>query len=179
MTAIAGIVHKGTVYIGGDSAGVDSGLSLVVRADAKVFVNGPMVLGFTSSFRMGQLLRYAFTPPPCPKRADVHRYMVTDFIDAVRKTLKKGGYAKIENKVEEGGTFLVGFRGRLFEINGDFQVGEGVDPYGAVGIGRDLVLGALFASEGRAPEERIHTALAAAERFGAAVRAPFTVVKEP
>jgi hypothetical protein len=36
MTAIVGLVQAGSVYIGGDSAGV-SGMSLTVRADAKVF----------------------------------------------------------------------------------------------------------------------------------------------
>ena len=179
MTAIAAVVHDGRVYIGADSAGVDDTLALVVRADAKVFVNGPMVFGFCGSFRMGQLLRYAFTPPPMTKRGDVDRYMVTRFIDAVRKCLKKGGFAKVDDKVEEGGNFLVGFRGRLFEIDSDFQVGEGLDPYRAVGIGRDVVLGALYATDGQRPEERIHMALAAAERFGAAVRGPFSVVREP
>jgi hypothetical protein len=52
VTAIVGLVHEGTVYIGGDSAGV-SGYSMTVRADAKVFTVGPYLLGFTTSFRMG------------------------------------------------------------------------------------------------------------------------------
>ena len=38
MTAIVGLAQSGAVYIGGDSAGV-SGMSLTVRADAKVFRN--------------------------------------------------------------------------------------------------------------------------------------------
>ncbi len=54
MTAIVGLVHNATVYIGGDSAGV-SGYSMTVRADSKVFTIGPYLMGFTTSFRMGQL----------------------------------------------------------------------------------------------------------------------------
>ena len=58
MTCIVGLVHEGVVYIGGDSAGV-GGMSLTVRADEKVFQNGEFLMGFTTSFRMGQLLRYS------------------------------------------------------------------------------------------------------------------------
>ena len=63
MTCIVGLVHEGTVFIGGDSAGV-AGLSLVVRADEKVFRNGDFLMDFTTSFRMGQLLRYNPDSPP-------------------------------------------------------------------------------------------------------------------
>lgn len=41
MTCIVGVAEGGKVWIGGDSAGVDSGnYSLTVRADRKVFRNG-------------------------------------------------------------------------------------------------------------------------------------------
>ena len=50
MTAIAAIVQDNVVYIGGDSAGV-GGYSLEVRKDPKVFITGPFVMGFTTSFR--------------------------------------------------------------------------------------------------------------------------------
>ncbi|WP_245320978.1 hypothetical protein [Bradyrhizobium sp. NAS96.2] len=53
MTCIVGLVDKGQVFIGGDSAGVNAErLALVVRNDRKVFRNGDFVMGFTSSFRM-------------------------------------------------------------------------------------------------------------------------------
>jgi hypothetical protein len=48
VTAIAGFVHKGSVWIGGDSAGV-ADYDLHIRADQKVFVNGEFGFGFTSS----------------------------------------------------------------------------------------------------------------------------------
>lgn len=62
MTCIVGLVDKGSIYMGGDSAGV-AGLSVTTRADEKVFLNGPFIMGFTTSFRMGQILRYKFVPP--------------------------------------------------------------------------------------------------------------------
>ena len=97
MTAIVGLVHERAVHLGGDSAGV-AGWSLTVRADSKVFTNGPYVMGFTTSFRMGQLLRYALQAPH--PEGDLERFMATTFIDAVRRCLKDGGWAKKDSERE-------------------------------------------------------------------------------
>lgn len=175
MTAIVGLVHDDTVYIGGDSAGV-GGYSLTVRADVKVFANGPYVMGFTSSFRMGQLLHHALKAPE--PDGDLEAFMTTTFIDAVRDCLKDGGWAKKDSEREEGGIFLVGVVGRLFCIHSDYQVAEAADGYAAVGCGDDVALGALYATtrSRMAPEKRIKLALQAAERFSAGVRGPFAYV---
>ncbi|RKH05085.1 hypothetical protein [Corallococcus carmarthensis] len=176
MTCIAGVVHQGRVYVGGDSAGSNS-WQLVVRKDAKVFRNGPYVLGFTTSFRMGQVLRHAFRPPPPPRRTSaLERFMVVDFVDALRATLKDAGFAHQENGQERGGHFLVGVCGRLFTVEDDYQVGESRDSFAAVGCGADVARGALFATKGAKPVERVRTALRAAERFNNGVRGPFLVV---
>lgn len=180
MTAIVGLVHDGTVHLGGDSAGV-GGYSLTVRADVKVFTTGPYVMGFTTSFRMGQLLRYSLDAPPPPQdAASLDRFMATTFIDAVRECLKAGGWAKKSDEREEGGNFLVGVQGRLFEIQSDYQIALAADEYAAVGCGYELALGALFATarSRMAPEKRLRVALDAAERFSAGVRGPFAYVSE-
>ena len=59
MTCIVGLVDNGKIYMGGDSAGV-SNLDIRIRADQKVFKTGEFIMGFTSSFRMGDLLKYDF-----------------------------------------------------------------------------------------------------------------------
>jgi len=178
MTAIAGLVENNTIWIGGDSAGV-GGLSLVVRKDPKVFVNGGMIFGFTSSFRMGNLLHYSFKPPKKPKKIGVVSYMNTLFIDAVRKCFKTGGYSQVHSSQESGGAFLVGFGGKLFCIESDFQVGIPMAPYYAVGCGRDLILGSLHTTQGLnlSPKKRIRLALESAEEFSAGVCGPFLIKK--
>ena len=174
MTCIVGLVENGTVYLGGDSAGVNGSLHLTVRADPKVFRNGPCLIGYTSSFRMGQLLRYKLEPPLCAPATDPLEYLATSFVDAVRGTLKAGGMASKENDVEQGGAFLVGYRGRLFTIHEDYQVGESTVPYAAVGCGAPYALGALFAAPPTVtPDVRLRVALEAAEQFSAGVRRPF------
>jgi ATP-dependent protease HslVU (ClpYQ) peptidase subunit len=174
LTCIVGVVEGNTVHIGGDSAGV-GGYSLTVRADQKVFRNGPMLFGFTSSFRMGQLLRYALTIPDHDPRVETEKYMAVTFVNAVRDCLKSHGFAKRSNEVEEGGTFLVGYKGRLFCIQDDYQVAEAADGYDAVGCGHDIAKGALVATPDRPARERVEKALSAAERYSAGVRAPFLV----
>lgn len=179
MTCVAALIHDNTIYMGADSAGV-SDFDLVVRADQKVFLNDEFLIGFTSSFRMGQLLRYALKPPKFrPEEKDLYEYMVTDFVDAVRDCLKKGGYAQNDNGEEVGGCFLVGVRGRLFQIDSDYQVGESIQPYAAVGCGRAYALGVLSVTNTTDPEYRIKLALGSAEKFNVGVRGPFVVLKTP
>lgn len=184
MTCIVGLVHEHAVYIGGDSAGV-GGWTITGRADAKVFRNGPFLIAYTTSFRLGQLLRYAFTPPPQPADMDTFRYMVVDFINALRDCLKDGGYAKKEAEQESAGHFLVGYQGRLFHIGADYQVGEMLDGYMAVGAGDDIALGVLYATSafvpssplgpGIDPQVRVELALEAAAHHNMGVRAPFSI----
>lgn len=174
MTCIAGVAHDGKVWIGGDSAGV-GGYDLTVRADAKVFKNGEFLFGFTSSFRMGQLLRYSLTAPKLYTK-DPMTFMCTEFVASVRECLKAGGYATKEKEQEIGGVFLVGLAGRLFRVDCDYHVGEASAFYDAVGCGESYAKGVLFATAGQDPETRVRSALAAAEAHSAGVRSPFVVL---
>lgn len=180
MTCIVAYADAGQVWMGGDSAGV-AWHQLTARADEKVFRNGPFLMGFTSSFRMGQLLRYRFRPPRIHPTDDLTEFMSTEFVDAVRKCLKEFGYAKILNNEETGGCFLVGVAGQIFKIEEDYQVGKPRLPIDAVGCGMDIALGAMFAvasgeAEKPAPEKIVEIALTAAEAFSGWVRRPFTIL---
>lgn len=177
MTCIVGITDGKTVYMGADSAGV-AGYSIYRRLDTKVFVNGDFIIGYTSSFRMGQLLKYSFVPPAIKEGQDIFAFMATDFIETVRSCLKEGGYARTENNEDVGGIFLVGYKGRLFRIESDFQVGEGMEPHASVGCGEEIALGSLFStSTEKDPLQRIRIALEAAEEYSAGVRGPFRFCK--
>jgi ATP-dependent protease HslVU (ClpYQ) peptidase subunit len=180
MTCIVGITDGLTTWIGGDSAGV-AGSLIQVRSDPKVFRNGQFLIGYTTSFRMGQLLQYSFSAP-VPDEADVkdmHRFMCTKFVNALRECLKEGGWAEEEKGQECGGTFLVGWEGFLFEVNSDYQVGEHQDGYAAVGSGDRFALGSLHTTryDTAGIRGRIESALAAAEYFSTGVCGPFTVMQ--
>lgn len=57
MTCIIGLENKGKVYMGADSAS-SNGYSINVSGNPKLFRSGPFLIGFTSSWRMGQLLQH-------------------------------------------------------------------------------------------------------------------------
>ena len=177
MTCIAAAIDpNGTVWMGGDSAGV-SGYDLTVRADEKVFARGPYLIGFTASFRMGDILRFHARLPAPPTRCDLRRFMVTRFIEAVRASLNKYGFARKKDAQESGGRFLVGLRGRIFTIDSDYQVGEARHGFDAVGCGDMIALGSFHATRRRRNGRwRVLEALAAAEEFSAGVRSPFVVL---
>lgn len=178
MTCIVGIVDNKKVIIGADSAGV-AGLDLRIRRDAKAFTNGDFVFGCTSSFRMIQLLQYKLTPPKRHSNEDVMSYMATTFIDAVRDCFKSGGFAGKTNEVETGGTFLVGYCGRLFQVHGDYQVAESTEGYDACGCGESYALGSLYATSSldKPAPLRITEALQCSAHFSAGVCAPYMLVE--
>jgi len=180
-TCIVGIVEEGIVWMGGDSAGV-SYLDTLRRADVKVFLRKgkePMIMGYTSSFRMGQLLRFKLEIPERSRDKDVYEYMVTDYIDAVRKCFKDGGFGITKNEERSGGTYLVGYAGRLFTIYDDFQVAENMLPYASCGCGEDYAMGVLYATSdtNTLPQNRIRLALECAEEFSGGVKGPFVIEK--
>lgn len=170
MTCIVGIEHKGKVWMGGDSAGTNSMMNQTIRDDKKVFINGDFIIGFCGSFRMGQLLNYTLKPPVHPEGKSDMEYMVGDFMNAVKMCLDVG---------EEGlePNFLCGYRGKLYEIEGDYQVGIPQKGFAAIGSGGDLATGSIMSSKGN-PKKRILVALKAAESGNAAVRAPFIVLNK-
>ncbi len=178
MTCIVAIIeqkenNRHRVTMAGDSAGENGWLS-VHRLDPKVFQNGEFLIGFTSSFRMGQLLRYAFKPPEI--KGDLVEYMVVDFVNAVRQSFKDGGYASKKDEVEAGGEFLIAIHGRLFKIQSDYNVGENTDGFDAIGGGAQIALGTLFVLKDTnyfSTEEKLTMALNAAEHFNNGVRRPF------
>jgi len=176
MTCIVGIVHREGVIIGGDSAGVTT-YRIVRRADEKVFQVGEFIMGFTDSFRMGQILRYSFVPPARGAEDDL-TFMNTKFIDAVRQCLKSGGYARKSDEVESGGTFLVGYKGKLYCVESDYQVGISLEEFEAIGCGEEFALGCLHATPGQDPRARAQMALEAAARFSTGVRGPFNFVEQ-
>jgi len=186
MTCIIGWIEedkrKGTrdVWIGGDSAGVRcQSLELRIRKDENVFKNGNMLFGYTDSFRMGQLLRYSFSPPEQSKNKSDHEYMCTDFIDEVARVLESKKYAQIQNNEISGGDFLVGYNGNIYHIQDDFQVGIPTLNYEAEGCGRALAMGALHATKDikMSPRTRIKKALDAASELSAGVRPPYVIKK--
>lgn len=167
----------GKITMGGDSAGV-AGYDIQRRKDVKVFKKGDMVFGYTSSFRMGQLIRFELAIPKHYPHKEDYEYMCTNFIEAVRELFKSKGYMEIHNNVEEGGHFLVGYKGHLYKVEGDLQVGETYDLYDSVGCGEDFAKGVLFTRKTEKDKKAVVlAALEAAAYHSAGVCEPFNIIE--
>lgn len=183
MTCVVGMVHKGKMILGADSAGVTSNFHLEIRRDSKVhaLAGGRVLMGFSGSFRGGQILAHRLSVPRMRGDGDAYRYMAIEFVDAMRQCFKDHGYATISNAVETHETHaIVATEGRLFKLYNDYQVGEYDVPYAAIGCGQEIALGALHATEGSklGARKRLEVALSAAEQWSAGVRGPFRFVGE-
>lgn len=179
MSCIVGLTYDNAVYIGGDSASL-SGYDVVVSGVPKVFRSEPFVIGYTSSWRMGQILQHhmPFDDMEKPQIGDsLQAFMVRIFVEKVREIFTSFGYAKIENNEEKAGQFLVGCYGHLYNIGPDYQVMEVVNGIDACGAGESYALGALYATKSTqlTPFQRLDMALEAAAEFCAAVRPPFHI----
>ncbi len=177
MTCIVGYEDNGKVYIGGDSLG-STNWTMTVRADQKVFKNGPMLFGFTSSYRMGQILNHSLVIPEQSSKQSDYNYLCTTFIDAVMAALIDKKYAKVNDGCATGGYFLLGYKGCLYKIESDFQVGKTVDPYDSCGSGEHHAKGAMAILNDMKikPQTKIKRAIEAAAKNVISVGGPIHIL---
>jgi ATP-dependent protease HslVU (ClpYQ) peptidase subunit len=173
LTCIIAIEKDGLVYMGGDSA-ASSGWDIQVISNPKVFINGNIIFGYTSSFRMGQLLQYSLAIPEDTYIDDMS-YLVAGLIPSIRECLRVGGYTKVDNNQESGGFFLVGYHGKIYKVADDFQITHMEDGFLSVGSGSSFALGALAAMSEEEPKQAILKALEIAGHFSNGVRPPYYV----
>lgn len=181
MTCIVGIVDKKTkiTYIGGDSLGSTDSFK-VVRKDRKVFKlknSKNVCVGFTSSFRMGDILRYN-SELSTPDEILTHETVVTKFVPRIIKVFSENGYQRNNSNVISGSTFLIAQEDRLFKVDSDYQVGEANDLYDACGCGYIAALASLNTTEkmNMSPIERLRLALQSATKYIPGVEPPFYIV---
>ena len=179
MTCIIGMAKDGKVYMGGDSM-ASAGHNVRIQREKKVFPVGEFLIGTSGSIRGANLLKHKFSVPVNNGKDDF-KYMVTEFVPAVRELFKDGGLSKIDNNVEEAEShLLVGYRGVIYNFFGDFQIDVYEEEFTATGCGKYYALGAM---EGlgynidREPKETIIKALEIVGKYDAYVGAPYYVLE--
>ena len=175
MTCIVGLAENGVVYMGGDSCAGNDWMVDSVK-NRKVFKTGEFLIGLATSWRMGQLLEHNLNVRPQGAGTDL-AYLVKVFVEAVRTCLKDGGFAEIENGKESGGTFLVGYKDKVYEFQADFSILEPSSGIAACGHGHLQALAVMQALEDKPPEERIMKALDIAACTSQYVKPPFHILK--
>lgn len=180
MTCIIAVKTRYGIVMGGDSMSSDGYSNQRVISFKKVFRKGDMLIGYTTSFRMGQLLEHDLIIPKHPKDKSDIAYLVSDFIPAVRECLRDGGFAKVENNQEEGGQFLIVYHGEIYEVNSDFQVNCFANDFDVIGCGYQYALGALeiiwhlgYPIARDKTEEWLHRIFRVCEHFSDGVIGPY------
>lgn len=182
MTCIAGAIKGDEVWIGGDAVATHCNGEARISTQAKVFQVGEFLVGSSGTLRVQQIIRYLFTPPTI--EADLVTYMVRTFVPALRAVIQdNGGEFKDGNGNSQlDGRYLIGVRGRLFEIDSSYAVFEAKAPYAAVGCADQEALAAMFTATSLlagdiTPEKIVERGLLAAVEFDTSIRQPFTILK--
>ena len=177
MTCIVAISDGRSVYMGGDSAAVEVETNLVTsRIEPKVFIQGDYIIGYSGSFRFGKVVEYSCQLPK-PDYKDIHKFMNTQFVNAVRESAEEN---KLENSEEkDSAELLIGLHGRIFELNSDWHIGEDLNNFNAIGSGSSFALGSLFSTKRmKNYRSRVQLALEASSSFSPYVKAPFTILEK-
>jgi 20S proteasome alpha/beta subunit len=138
MTCIVAKVVDGIIHMAGDKCG-SNGYTKSISTRPKVFKNGDFLIGYTSSFRMGQILEFYWTPPERGEAESCEEYIYVKVIESFVKLFDEYKF----DMALESGCFLFGYEGNLYMIQEDFAVFEGMD-YAAVGCGQDEAAAVLF-----------------------------------
>lgn len=174
MTAIVGLERDGEVWIGGDSL-VVAGDIRVTDSQHKVWRNGPYVFGEYGDARATAIIRHECKPPDPPGR-NIDAFMATTFATSLRNVLDANGVDYKDENADFG--VLVGFRGRLYDVDSSFYATRSAKGYFAAGTGGSVALGVLHAlySSGLSAHQLIEAALEAAEEWCPGVRRPWTII---
>lgn len=187
MTCIVSFLDKenGIGYIGGDSFGSTT-YSGQVYKNKKVFKSKDtkdIVIGYTNSFRMGDLLEYTpnlFDKLDIFEGKEINReYLVTKFIPKISSVFAQGKFEACRNGEASGGEFILTTKNAIYTIQKDYSVLESSTDYASVGSGSYFALGSLYSTNNikdLTPVDKIKMALEAAEFNQMNVRRPFYII---
>ena len=138
MTCIVAEVKDGVVHMAGDKCG-SNGYTKIMVDKPKVFINGDFIIGYTTSFRMGQLLEFTWNPPEKLPSQGEDSFIYKTVVDSIKSMLKQDGFATDT----QGGSFLFGYKGKLYEMQDDYAIFN-IEKYSAVGCGEQEAKAVLY-----------------------------------
>jgi hypothetical protein len=151
VTALAGLVHAGRVYLAGDSALTDSETGTRhATADPKVWRQGAFALSYCGAVGFDRALAAV-------EWRDEPRWFEHYALDSIVAQVLKRGLDVDDCEA------LIGYRGRLYhyEALGLWRAGHAYD---AAGSGSEVILGYLSCPDKRPPAARVRGAVLAASR---------------
>ena len=181
MTCIVGLEHKGSVYLGADSAISDDSTITTIDPTEKLFHlnDSKICIGACGSLRLMQAIKYgfAFTKDDVLYEKNDTKFLVDNFVEILRTHLENKNIL-VDNGLPNS-NLLLAFNKQLWVIDTELQVYRSLTGYAAIGTGAVAALGALEALRDVdvLPEEKIYRALRAAALHIHSVRGPFCCLK--
>lgn len=138
MSLVVAIKHEKSIIIGSDSLAVNNDGEIRIRPHGKFFKHGKYLIGYVGYGRDAQLLEYGWEPPKD----------IRDLPFAMRDRLGKNGRvisAAGEDSIEVmASNFLICHKGKIYELNVDFELIVLSRNYSAIGSGNQFALGSLY-----------------------------------
>ncbi len=139
MTCIIGFVDsEDGVHMASDSC-ASNGRDYIRIKEPKVFKlendTEKMIIGYTSSFRFGQIIKFQVVLPDKKTKDTDLSYLVKRVVPVIRTQLKNNGYTTIVNSEEKGGYCLIGYNGHLYTMQDDFSIMESTAKFDSCGCG--------------------------------------------
>jgi 20S proteasome alpha/beta subunit len=183
MTCIVGVKTDEGIFIGADSFGGNEHVAGVYKTPKvfgkpKVGHTGAMIFGFTTSWRLGQILQNMPAIRKPSEKTDFE-FLSTSWIDTIREQMTEAGFGQNDSGREEFGTFILGFNNTLYEVGPDYSIIEPLYNYVVTGSGVLTAYGSLATTEVMpkvSAKDRILAALSAAEVHEHFVRRPFNII---
>jgi len=177
MTCIVGLVKGDTVWLGGDRAATDGGLNRTIIKEPKVFIKGAVAFGVCGLPKVMDAIQHTIELPE-DAEVDAKGYLVGSLVPALRDGMKKLECTEEHNGQQYfHGALLIGYKGRLFELESNFQLVESSTGFGAVGSGGAAALGSLRSTKKTSnAKKRLLEALAVSAENNAGVAPPFDIV---
>lgn len=149
MTIIVGIVDNNKVYMGCDSA-ISGENSINFLSESKIISKGVnetsdnLLIGVAGTLRGLQLLKYQWNPPTHNGDTPDEKYIYVNVLNSIKDLFTEhnhGAYVDEQSMCEDN--YMIGYKGRLYMIDFNYQVIQVDTPYCCIGSGDKYAYGAL------------------------------------
>jgi len=140
MTCIISFERDNKIIIAGDKKASNSATGSNVK-EPKIFEKKKFMIGYTSSFRMGQILKHIWTPPSKKEDQTIDNYLYTDVINSLRQVFEVNNFGESDTT----GTFILVYKNRKFIYQSDNSLLEYEDNVISTGSGEEIAFGSVKA----------------------------------
>lgn len=145
MTTLIAYEGDDWVVIASDRKSSDTDGFTTFMSEAKVFKNGPIVMGGAGQVRGINIMQHDFVAPAIGGTKDTDKYVTGRLIPAIRKAFQEANYeyTKPESSIENDNIWIVVVNRKVYRINEDYGWERSEGSLYAAGSGEQIALGVV------------------------------------